>query len=416
MKRLTFLFVALLCAFHAYSQDVTECRKVVNIAVDAVNNRSTDELKKYLASDFTCAGKSGAIAIKVMELLVNQLNEHISDISEISEQQGNGTLTLVYDFNYSKKLGHKNATFVFNANNQLKQLELLSVQVKTLDKKTDFETPAQEIITVPMEIRDNVIVVTAKLNGIERKFIFDSGATSLYLNSQYFSKDTVNTISSGSKGVNSSISKQDIVHIDSFDFYGIKTQDKDFVMSDLSHLLKDEEIYGLIGYQVIKDYDWLFDYANKTLTLIKPDKTADYISKMQYATYEIPLQMTSETSHIPFVKGKIGTEEVSLGIDCGAAANLLDVALFDKLKNNLTDITTAELTGASKQKADVRKASIKSLAIGEKLFENVPTVFNDMSHLNASWENKIDGLIGYEILSRQKVILCIRNKKMLFIQ
>ena len=142
MKRLTFLFVALLCAFHAHSQDVTECRKVVNIAVDAVNNRSTDELKKYLASDFTCAGKSGAIAIKVMELLVNQLNEHISDISEISEQQGNGTLTLVYDFNYSKKLGHKNATFVFNANNQLKQLELLSIQVKTLDRKTDFETPA----------------------------------------------------------------------------------------------------------------------------------------------------------------------------------------------------------------------------------------------------------------------------------
>ena len=187
-------------------------------------------------------------------------------------------------------------------------------------------------------------------------------------------------------------------------------------MSDLSHLLKDEEIYGLIGYQVIKDYDWLFDYANKTLTLIKPDKTADYISKMQYATYEIPLQMTSETSHIPFVKGKIGTEEVSLGIDCGAAANLLDVALFDKLKNNLTDITTAELTGASKQKADVRKASIKSLAIGEKLFENVLTVFNDMSHLNASWENKIDGLIGYEILSKQKTIVSLRNKKIIFIQ
>lgn len=415
MKRLTFLFVALLCAFHAYSQDVTECRKVVNIAVDAVNNRSTDELKKYLASDFTCAGKSGAIAIKVMELLINQLNEHISDISEISEQQGNGTLTLVYDFNYSKKLGHKNATFVFNANNQLKQLELLSIQVKTLDRKTDFETPAQEIITVPMEIQDNMIVVTAKLNGIERKFIFDSGAQSLYLNSRYFGKDTINSIS-GAKSVNSSISGQDIIPIDSFDFYGIKTQNKDFVMSDLSHLLKDEGIYGLIGYQVVKDYDWLFDYANKTLTLIKPDKTADYINKMQYTTYEIPIQMTSETSHIPFVKGKIGTEEVSLGIDCGAAANLLDIALFDKLKNNLTDITTTELAGVSTQKTDVQKASVKSLALGKKLFENVSTVFNNMNHLNSRWENKIDGLIGYEILSKQKTIVSLRNKKIIFIQ
>ena len=415
MKRLTFLFVALLCAFHAYSQDVTECRKVVNIAVDAVNNRSTDELKKHLSSDFTCAGKSGAIAIKVMELLVTQLDEHISDIRKISEQQENGTLTLVYDFNYSKKLGHKNATFVFNANNQLKQLELLSVQVKTLDKKTDFETPAQEIITVPMEIQDNMIVVTAKLNGIERKFIFDSGAQSLYLNSRYLGKDTINSIS-GAKSVNSSISGQDIIPIDSFDFYGIKTQNKDFVMSDLSHLLKDEGIYGLIGYQVVKDYDWLFDYANKTLTLIKPDKTADYINKMQYTTYEIPIQMTSETSHIPFVKGKIGTEEVSLGIDCGAAANLLDIALFDKLKNNLTDITTTELAGVSTQKTDVQKASVKSLALGKKLFENVSTVFNNMNHLNSRWENKIDGLIGYEILSKQKTIVSLRNKKIIFIQ
>ena len=415
MKRLAFLFLALVCAFHVYSQDIDECRKVVNIAIDAVNNRSTDELKKHLSSDFTCAGKSGSIAIKVMELLVNQLNEHISDISEISEQQGNGTLTLVYDFNYSKKLGHKNATFVFNANNQLKQLELLSVQVKTLDKKTDFETPAQEIITVPMEIQDNMIVVTAKLNGIERKFIFDSGAQSLYLNSRYFGKDTINSIS-GAKSVNSSISGQDIIPIDSFDFYGIKTQNKDFVMSDLSHLLKDEGIYGLIGYQVVKDYDWLFDYANKTLTLIKPDKTADYINKMQYTTYEIPIQMTSETSHIPFVKGKIGTEEVSLGIDCGAAANLLDIALFDKLKNNLTDITTTELAGVSTQKTDVQKASVKSLALGKKLFENVSTVFNNMNHLNSRWENKIDGLIGYEILSKQKTIVSLRNKKIIFIQ
>ena len=237
----------------------------------------------------------------VVEQLVTQLDEHISDISKISEQQGNGVLTLVYDFNYSKKLGHKNATFVFNADNQLKQLDLLSVQVKRVNTKTDFEIPAQDMLTVPMEIRDGLIVVTAKLNGIERKFILDSGAPSLYLNSRYFSKDTISSMSTA-QGVNSSISGQDVIHIDSFDFYGIKTQDKDFVMSDLSHLLKDEEIYGLIGYQVIKDYDWLFDYANKTLTLIKPDKTDSYIKELHYTAYEIPLQMTSETSHIPFVK------------------------------------------------------------------------------------------------------------------
>lgn len=409
------LVIACLIGNSILAQDKKICEKIVGIAIEAVNNSSTDELKKHLASDFTCAGQNGIVAIKVMEQLVTQLNEHISDVSKISEQQENGTLTLVYDFNYSKKLGHKNATFVFDTNNQLKQMDLLSVQIKKVSTKNDFEASARDIISIPMEIVDGLIIVTAKLDGFERKFILDSGAPTLYLNSRYFANDSIISISSA-KGVNSSISGQDVIRIKSFDFQGIKIQNTDFVMSDLSHLLEKEEIYGLIGYQTIKDYDWLFDYANKTLTLIKPDKTDDYISKMQYTTYEFPLKMASETSHIPFVEAKIGKTEVALGIDCGASVNLLDTALFDKLKNDLTNITTTELTGASVQKAKVQEASVKSLTIGKILFENMPTVFKDMNHLNSQWENNIDGLIGYEILSNQKTLVSIKNKKIIFIE
>ena len=409
------LVIACLIGNSILAQDKKICEKIVGIAIEAVNNSSTDELKKHLASDFTCAGQNGIVAIKVMEQLVTQLNEHISDVSKISEQQENGTLTLVYDFNYSKKLGHKNATFVFDTNNQLKQMDLLSVQIKKVSTKNDFEASARDIISIPMEIVDGLIIVTAKLDGFERKFILDSGAPTLYLNSRYFANDSIISISSA-KGVNSSISGQDVIRIKSFDFQGAKIQNTDFVMSDLSHLLEKEEIYGLIGYQTIKDYDWLFDYANKTLTLIKPDKTDDYISKMQYTTYEFPLKMASETSHIPFVEAKIGKTEVALGIDCGASVNLLDTALFDKLKNDLTNITTTELTGASVQKAKVQEASVKSLTIGKILFENMPTVFKDMNHLNSQWENNIDGLIGYEILSNQKTLVSIKNKKIIFIE
>lgn len=409
------LVIACLIGNSILAQDKKICEKIVGIAIEAVNNSSTNELKKHLASDFTCAGQNGIVAIKVMEQLVTQLNERISDVSKISEQHENGTLTLVYDFNYSKKLGHKNATFVFDTNNQLKQMDLLSVQIKKVSTKTDFEASARDIISIPMEILDGLIIVTAKLDGFERKFILDSGAPTLYLNSRYFANDSIISISSA-KGVNSSISGQDAIRVKSFDFHGIKICNTDFVMSDLSHLLEKEEIYGLIGYQTIKDYDWLFDYANKTLTLIKPDKTDDYISKMQYTTYEIPLKMASETSHIPFVEAKIGKTEVALGIDCGASVNLLDTALFDKLKNDLNNITTTELTGASVQKTKVQEASVKSLTIGKKLFENVPTVFNAMNHLNSQWENNIDGLIGYEILSSQKTLVSIKNKKIIFIE
>ena len=415
MRRLTFLFAALVCALPFYSQDMAICQEIVNTAVDAVNNRSADELKKHLAPDFTCAGQTGAVAGRVVELLVIQLDEHISEVSKLSEQREDSTLTLVYDFNYSKKLGHKQATFVFNANNQLKQMELLSVQVKKVNTKTDFEASAQDIITVPMEIRENLIVVTAKLNGVERKFILDSGAPTLYLNSQYFSKDTIHSMSDA-QSVNSSISGQDVVRIDAFDFCGIQVQDEDFLMSDLSHLLQGEEIYGLIGYQIIKDYDWLFDYEHKTLTLIKPERTAAYIGQIQSVTCEVPLQLTSETSHIPFVQGMIGGRVLSLGIDSGAAGNLLDASLFDKLGNDLTGVTVTDLRGASKDVVEVKQATVKCLTIGGKQFQNIVTSFSDISHLNSRWENKIDGLIGYEILSRQKTLVSVHSKKVVFIQ
>ena len=43
------------------------------------------------------------------------------------------------------------------------------------------------------------------------------------------------------------------------------------MMSDLSHLESGTEVYGLIGYDVYRDYDLLFGYKGKTLTLIDSD-------------------------------------------------------------------------------------------------------------------------------------------------
>ena len=413
-------FIALIFTFFLYTvsaQDSQRCMEIVNIAVDAVNNHSVENLHEHLAPDFVCAGQSGPIAIQVLAQIITQIDEHISNINKIDERQADATLTLVYDFNYSKRLGHKEATFIFNSDNQIKQMDLLPVQVKKVDMKKDFETPSDDVITVPMEISDGLIFVKAELNGIERDFILDSGAPSLYLNSKYFShtNDTVNSISSA-QGVSSGISGQDVFRVNTFNFHGIRAENTDFVMSDISHLSKDREIYGLIGYQVLKDYDWLFDYEGKTLTLIKSDKTENYIKEMRYNTYEVPMQMTSEKSHIPFIETKIGDITLMMGIDCGAAVNLIDDSMFSKLEKRMSNISTTELNGASKESTTVKNGDIKSLNIGKKRFKHLPTVFSDISHLNARWTNKIDGLLGYEILSRQKLIMSINNKKLIFIE
>ena len=43
-------------------------------------------------------------------------------------------------------------------------------------------------------------------------------------------------------------------------------------------------------------------------------------------------------------------------------------------------------------------------------------MFNSISHLNMSKDERIDGLIGYQILSRQKTVLSYRNRKLILIK
>lgn len=62
----------------------------------------------------------------------------------------------------------------------------------------------------------------------------------------------------------------------------------------------------------------------------------------------------------------------------------------------------------------VHEGKLKWLKIDGKTSRNTRTVFNNISHLNTNKDERIDGLIGYEILSRQKTILSYRNRKLLF--
>ena len=70
-------FIALIFTFFSIytvsAQDSQRCIEIVNIAVDAVNNHSVENLHEHLAPDFVCAGQSGPIAIQVLAQIITQM-------------------------------------------------------------------------------------------------------------------------------------------------------------------------------------------------------------------------------------------------------------------------------------------------------------------------------------------------------
>lgn len=423
MKKVCIAVLLLFGSVCLKAQSLTDCENVVKETVNAVNSYSSEALQPYLASDFECSGQKGDVASLVLNAIFGKLeqsNDSIAEYKKVSERHGGNTLTLVYSFTYSK-LGERTTTFVFNDENKIKSLELLKATVKQADKGFKFEKPQAKVITVPITLtKNNMIVTQAVINGEKHNFIIDSGCSILYLNSKYFrgNDNEEGARMSSSEDVNGKISGgQDVITVDSFDFNGIRGNGIKVMASDLSHLEKGTDVYGLIGYDVYKDYDLMFDYKKKTLTLIDPDYTETFLKERKYEYDEVPFEMSKTMRHIPLIKAQIDTVSLTLGIDCGAGNNLLDSKRWDEFENMLSRVKTTKLKGISNDEgSEVHVGKLKSLKIGGKTFRHTQTVFNNISHFNRNKDERIDGLIGYEVLSKQKTILSYKNTKLIFIK
>lgn len=411
MKKVCFFVLCFFITCSISSQTTNEYEYIVQAAIEAINTKDVEKLLPHLSENFTISGQKGDIAQMVLKQITTQLNDSILTIKKTDSNQTEKGFEIEYNFEY-KNLGTKEAYFIFDSANKIVEFAPFKMEVKTLNNNdARIEKPSQSIIEIPFSVSNNLILVDVELNGSTRKFFFDSGAPQVIINSKYFAEVDTNTITSG-KAVGGSISGANIFEIKSIGFYGIKLSNQDVMTMDLSHLEEavDAEIYGLIGYDIIKDYDVMFDYSTNKITLINPEKSDFYLnSKVQRVPFELK-------GHIPVIEVFIGDDKVLLGIDSGASANLIDKQLFDKFRKSTRKKKTTELKGAGKQIQKVKTAKIKTTVIGNKKFKNINTAFSDISHLNRDTDLiKYDGLLGYEILSKQRMVISYARKELIFL-
>ena len=417
MRIMNLLWILLFFSHTIIAQDITECTKVVDLTVTSINKQSTDELSKYLSDDFMIAGQKGVVAKIVLKQLFSQLGETVKSHHQEAVIESENELVLKYNIDYENK-GMKEATFTFNRDNLLKGLELFEMEVKTMKGESEVQKPDNSIIEIPFNLAGKFIVVDVELDGEKKPFILDTGSPKVILNSKHMPGFDSNQKSiSSTKGVNGNISGMDISKVNKLDFGGIQLVDQKVVTLDLSKLEEElgMEFYGLIGYELIKEFDIIIDYEKQVLIFIDPEVFDNYrIENLSDNTLEkIPFSLES---HIPVVKVQIHGESYFFGIDSGAETNLIDNRLWTSLKQCVRDIGTDELSGAGPIMREVKTGKIKKTKIGNTEYKNLDTVFSDISHLNDSYKIKLDGIMGYELLSKQTTLISYHRKEMIFIR
>jgi len=274
----------------------------------------------------------------------------------------------------------------------------------------------RDYIHVPFTLTSKLILFSVALNGQEESFIFDSGAPYLVLNKKY--EDMGDTESSTTiKGATGEASGIQTTSVACLDIEDLQLCDQTALIIDLSHLEAqlNTKIRGLIGYDSIKDYDVLYDYENTMVTLINPTKTADYI-KRDFINQPL---LFGNATHLPVLPICIAEKTFQMAIDCGAETSLLNSNHKEFICQSgvFTQKESQSLTGIENEVSQVQVGVIKAVSIGDEIqMREMPLLFSDISHLCAASNIRIDGIVGYDVLSAQKTVISYSRREMLFVQ
>jgi len=245
---------------------------------------------------------------------------------------------------------------------------------------------AGDLTYVPFDLVDGKILVNARIDGARKTFMLDTGAPGLVLNKKAFKNKT-----NAAKGVTGDLEiSQEIVK--NFEWAGIKANETEALVLNMSHLevAAKQDLAGLIGYDILKSAEVLFDYKRRLILLTKSHKSSWHQDRQPKAIIDFEME-----NHLPIIKAKIGKKVLRFGLDCGAETNILDEKILKKINRSLIVKTKKErIVGLDRNEKSADVAWISETQIKKDAYADMKYLFTDLSVINSSSEMQIDGLLG----------------------
>ena len=259
---------------------------------------------------------------------------------------------------------------------------------------------------IPFELAGGMIVVNASLDGKAGNFILDTGAPGIVLN------DANTTFSNQCQGesVTGRLTVEE-VEVKNFQLGTIRKERALGYLLNVQHLevACGMDIMGLIGYDLLKNYELLFDFPNRRILAFQPGEARNLMGREPNIV--VPF---IEHGHLPVIVAKIGKKRLFLGIDSGAGTNLLEkkrMGLFDN--GELTNLCTEEITGLDKLTQEVLAADATGIMLDGKLPLEMRYVFTDLGHIREQMGVKLDGLLGLPFFKEHIVSIDYKHNKIL---
>lgn len=267
-----------------------------------------------------------------------------------------------------------------------------SFVIPTIQEKNGF--------IIPFTLNGGLIIIQAKINDSIGNFIIDTGAEGLVLNSQHFSgmrDDTRGYYGVSGRGKKLTVSYKNEILIDGLKFDNVNADVVDLSSIELKKGLK---VLGLIGYELLKEFEIMFNYRGRFIALSRVDNRGNVIDPMPFILDKKDSLAFTMGNFIPVIDVTVNNVRKKFGIDSGAEINLLDLKRSKDIMTQFNPMGIIKLTGSDGRVSEVLAGRMYRVAILETYrCASMATILVNMDNLNKIYKSNLDGILGFEFLA-----------------
>jgi predicted aspartyl protease len=279
------------------------------------------------------------------------------------------------------------------------------LQIMNNEPLGDFQS-----LTIPLKRAGRLFLIEAKIDDQTGNLIFDTGASGLVLNKTYFRKYASFEKPAGG-GVTGAFDKISRIVVKRIDVSGMYYENAAADITDLGHIenRRGVKILGLLGLNMIDNFEIIFDAANNELQLNRIDKQGNRLNTA-LPTMKFDFIQKVETQHnIMIIKGSIGDKILNFCLDTGAESNVISNKVSKKVMNTIQINRRSEMGGAGARSIEVLYGVMNEFEFGKHQFGSMETVVTSLDAMSEAYGCSIDGMLGYDFW--QKGIFCINLAK-----
>lgn len=267
-----------------------------------------------------------------------------------------------------------------------------------------------DAIIIPLKNAGRLFMIEAVIDNESGNLIFDTGATGLVLNRTYFRK-YIKTGTESSKGITGNVVNVENINTGKIILAGLSFNKMPASLVDLGHIenRRGVKVLGLMGFDMIKDFEIVIDVTNNQLQLFRIDNKGIRKSNSHAEFKGDHTQKIEFAKNILFLNATVGGKLLKFCLDTGAETNAISDHSPKSVLNTVSIERRSSLRGAGSSTSEVYFGIMKELKMGDYSLKNMETIITGLESLSEAYGVTIDGMLGYNFLS--KGVICINFVK-----